>query len=908
MKNYGFSLGVVFIIALTLLTGMGLALGAVSAAEPVKNFDRVMTAPLYTFQNSLPVKIPIITGTGSQHLEDMSGDCTVYRGDNGEVYLHNLTSGQTITITAEAQPVRNAAVSQGVVVWHSELAGKEGLWGYYNPTCNDAGLFGTEIIPPFHINSRSETRGPALSGEMLVYMAWTPAGAWYIGLIELDADNNGIPDATEAGYDPFAEDLWVHLSCCPSWPQGYTQVLPDIYWGDDYKVACWKNDAGGDHIQCYDLAHDEDGDNIPDWQDEDTANPWDGQFRASANTKIDFDWDGIITVYRDLVVWTDGQDSDICGTDLHLIDLDLDNDRILNQYDPTPGDGPTEFVLIDGLWHQEHPDMWGSHLIWDDRQNSDIFAYYLDTDSNNNGIPNWKDLEWKKSERPAPDPAQFPVTSDALVQRTPKIWGDTALWEDGGEIYGALLEPPEHIMTTTQSKALYWFDQQTVHFSRAEVIPGYKPAMGQILRYKSFMQDDMEKVIEEWYSAIPGSYVIGFDFCNYGSDEQKQSMGKFGRGFLYDQGLAVIARTMLMHSTQAEDIARFVSGFQNDDGSFGFSFNGKGYGGQIDSFYDLNYLRGGANGWFGYGLIFYSRIYDDPQFMDVLTRLGDYILTLQIKDTNDRRYGLFRGGYGRWFEDLFFDENIEWISTEHNIDIYFYLRDLGQLTGEDRFIDAANLQKENMSKLWNEEKGRFDQGMGPTGNQDDTDALDAASWGAMYWIAIADLEKAKRSLEYADEAYKNTVIISPTLSIEGYKPHSGLVDGAFDWATVNLVWSEGSLGVAMANLKMGYTLLDQCNPQGNMYVQKARDIVTEMDTLQTLDTRGGLMYAVTQDVVPSDFPQAPSIAGTAWFLMVQRAIEDRILNDTFWGPDPGIPETVSGFCSYLPLIMKISSG
>ena len=72
-------------------------------------------------------------------------------------------------------------------------------------------------------------------------------------------------------------------------------------------------------------------------------------------------------------------------------------------------------------------------------------------------------------------------------------------------------------------------------------------------------------------------------------------------------------------------------------------------------------------------------------------------------------------------------------------------------------------------------------GMDEHGTVNAGDALDAASWGAMYWLAIGDLERAERSLVHADLAYSNTVAVSPTLSIWGYKPYSGTAEG-FDWS------------------------------------------------------------------------------------------------------------------------------
>lgn len=326
------------------------------------------------------------------------------------------------------------------------------------------------------------------------------------------------------------------------------------------------------------------------------------------------------------------------------------------------------------------------------------------------------------------------------------VWQDTR--SDGVDIYTDMIERSQiHTTGTGQDKALHWVDRQTIHFPQAEDIPGYDPGTEQVLRYKSFEQDGAKHLIEAGYPAMTGTYLASLDFY-YDTPDQKRFLGRFGRGFTYDQALTLIARTMLSQPAQAKDLGRYVSSFQNSGqlttttpGSFGFSFNGQGYWGDKDNFYDMDYLRGGANGWLGYGYLFYSRRYNDGQFVDEMARVADYSLALQVSDMDDDRYELFTGGYGRWLKGEFFKGDIAWVSAEHNIDIYFFLRDLGQMTRDSRYVVAANLLRENMVKMWNEEKGRLDQGV-----NDPSDVLDAASWGAMYWMPVGDLEKARRSL------------------------------------------------------------------------------------------------------------------------------------------------------------------
>ena len=909
------------IILFTLFGTIGsliVLLNATAQALPINNSP--------THPSNLPsLEFPVITETSNQDWVGISGDCIAFRDDRvvtGGVYLYNLSTQETITISEKSDADVKVVISQGMVVWNSEQADAPGLWGYYNPTCSDSGYFGNDVIAPFHILNRGQARGVALSGETLTYMGFAPVGFWHILLIELDSDNNGVPDAIEAGYDPAGSNFLTRLSCCAG-GVGSAQVLPDVYWDNDYKVACWFDDAGVDHISCYDLGHDEDGDGLFDWQDSDFGNPWNGQFTVSEKAHVGFDWQGVIAVHRDLVVWTDIRDNIFSGHNLYILDLDVDNDTILNVYDDdfNPDIDQTEFVLVNFPWEQQHPDIWWPYVVWTDRRNdtqNDIYYYDLTLDSDGDGIANWRDPN-----RECHDAAEIRLTTNDKEQFGAEVWGETAVWETfqkgNWDIYGATLEPvipqPRPTLTGTPiENAQTWLDLQTITYDTKGKIPGYITATDMVTRYKSFTNDAGETIVRRaWYPAIPGSYIVGFDFCYFGTPDQKQLLGRPGRGFTYDQGLGLIAHTMFNQQDKARTLGQYVSSFQNNGqadfmpaGSFGYSFNGTGFWGEKDNFYDMDYLRTGANAWLGYGYWLYQQTHpDDTQFADTLTGITDYVLAQQVITPGHPQEGLVTGGRGTWLahSDTFRDTVISWASAEHNIDTYFLFRDVGLLTGDKRYTDAAKLLKANMeAKLWNPEKGRLNQGLNVTGTvdmpipaPDTTDALDAASWGAIYWIAIGDLSKAMNSLDYAERSYRSTVTVSntvtatPEITVWGYKPHSELIEG-LDWANTEFVWSEGSLGVAMASLKLGYALKEQCSDDlhGNIYLQRASNIVAEMEKLQTLDPNGGLFYAAYAGKEIDGFARAPSAAGTTWFLMVKRALEEEQWRNAFWGSDPDV--------------------
>jgi beta propeller repeat protein len=730
---------------------------------------------------------------------------------------------------------------------------------------------------------------------MLTFDTWSPKGEWWVALVELDANNNGVPDATEPGYDPYDASILVAISPDRWWGRGIVQRVSDVYSDDDYGLACWFGNAGNvQRIECNQLEY------------RDQPEPWRQRFTVVTSTWIPLEWGGFVAVYRDLVVWTDGRENSLSGYDIYIADLDADDDGILDhEEDPLPDPVFQVFPLVNRPWHQRYPDIWWPFAVWADQRNGnqqDVYAYDLSLDSDGDGVPNWKDPE-----RWCNDPAEIRVTSNPAAQTGPETWGGTVVWDDhrngNWDIYGATLQPVlpqprEPVTGTAEERALHWIDGQTQFFARVQDVPGYDAATGLVTRYGS-------SGIQAVYTPTTGTYAVGFDYCYFGTPDQKRYLGRFGRGFTYDQGLALIARSMISQPVQAGSLARYVSNYQNSGqqanlapGSFGFSFNGRGHWGEKDNYYAMEYLRTGANAWFGYGLLYHGRQYPAySQYTATITRVADYILSQQVLTPTDRRYGLFTGGFGHWISETLTGTEITWAATEHNIDAYFFLRDLGQATGDSRYIDAAELLRANMPKLWNEEKGRFNQGMEITGRPDTYDALDAASWGSMYWTAVGDLDKARRSLEYADRVYSATVtitdpalVIAP-LKIWGYKAYSPEED---------YVWSEGSLGVAMAYLKLGHAVAKCHPPAGEVYFQNARDILAEMEKLQSLDPEGGVMYAISEGGGIPNFPQAPSVAGTAWLLMLKRAMEDQAMRDALWGPDPGGLR-----CNvYLPTVLK----
>ena len=368
----------------------------------------------------------------------------------------------------------------------------------------------------------------------------------------------------------------------------------------------------------------------------------------------------------------------------------------------------------------------------------------------------------------------------------------------------------------------------------------------------------------------------------------------FSKASLYDNALAVIAFSMVGEYALAERIIEASSRVLSPDNDLWFTFNTHNswpnkhdHSGAI--------VRSGASAWLGYAITFYlkTRLADNPNLLQqdneainhlkLAQSITDKILLRQITDPADPRYGFFTGGEGRYsyrqnkenhnIEEYFIPGSIQWASIEHNIDIYFLLNDLAVLTGKEKYASPANILKQAMvEKSWNETTGQLNRGQRIDG-ADSAQALDCASWGAVFLQAVGEESKALTSLNSTAKYFVRSN------QQQGYKPYANLLlyedtelNTLFypeapekNWNDFAMIWPEGSLGVAMANLKL------KKNDQ-------AVEVIKSMIKLQ--DEEGGLPYATEHLLY--QFSKNSSVAGTAWLVMVISALEDENTLNLFW--------------------------
>jgi hypothetical protein len=368
----------------------------------------------------------------------------------------------------------------------------------------------------------------------------------------------------------------------------------------------------------------------------------------------------------------------------------------------------------------------------------------------------------------------------------------------------------------------------------------------------------------------------------------------YSRSFSYDNALAVIALTMAGAYQEAELILTALQRNMRDDGSFWFAHNTvNSWPNEADN--EGAIIRTGAVCWIGYAVVFYLNIRtrEDEFFLqedllagdllDMAERIGEWVLNRQVHESRDLRDGLITGGMGTYqlsvdrmkknLLEHYRDDDVTWVSMEHNIDAYYFLRDLGRITGDERYAGAADEIERGLLTLWREDEGQLIRGIKGDQALDNALPLDGASWASLFMSSIGEREKALRCLETAERYFHNR-----SEGVWGYRPY--YADPVFEerevnaylypdapdtrWRDIDIVWAEGSLGVAAAYIKTGHT-------------ERALRIV---ESMVPLSVEGGLRYATVE--IPYQFSIDPCVASTAWFVIVLEMLSKPELNACFW--------------------------
>lgn len=357
-----------------------------------------------------------------------------------------------------------------------------------------------------------------------------------------------------------------------------------------------------------------------------------------------------------------------------------------------------------------------------------------------------------------------------------------------------------------------------------------------------------------------------------------------GRIAIYDSALVTL---VLIRAGERERAARVLLGLlalQGEDGGLPFSFV------PPSSAAAPRYQRSGAIAWVGYAAAEYLDSDDrGPARQEALrlaTGAASYVLAHRVTREGDARKGLVLGGEGTLryaveagrIRETLEPGEVAWASVEHNIDAFFFLRALARASGDAGYAAAAEEIASSLRTLaYVEHDGQFAQGVGP-GGVDPTRALDCASWGSVLLSATGDTIRAEESLHAGDEGYATS---DPISNVRGHRPYR---DGPlFDepaledyfrprfanarWEATDLVWPEGSAGVALAALRRGHA-------------DRARAILDELERLRSPD---GSLPTSTADV-PFLLSRQPSVAATAWVELLRFELQRPSDRPTLWVP------------------------
>jgi hypothetical protein len=368
----------------------------------------------------------------------------------------------------------------------------------------------------------------------------------------------------------------------------------------------------------------------------------------------------------------------------------------------------------------------------------------------------------------------------------------------------------------------------------------------------------------------------------------------YGRSAIYDDALGAIAFTMARRYREAEFLLGAITRLVRADGGLWFAYNTQNDW-PSESDHEGAIVRTGAVAWAGYALTYYlqARALESPefgskdplgiQFRGSAESIARWLLARRVPAGPDPRAELLTGGSGASVlalaegaagpTEISSAAEVEWVSTEHNIDAWYFLRDLGRLTGEARYSDAAERIRARALTLWSEKDGQFIQGIHADRTPDTALPLDAASWGAIFLLSQGRKAQAERCLQVMESRFAVRVA-----DLRGYRPYGRepvhtdarvnayyYPSGGGLWSDLPLVWCEGSLGAAAAYIRAGRTT-------------EARLI---LESQAGLAVDGGFRYASMP--VPYQLSDYPSVASTAWLVIAAQMLRGSPAGGLFWG-------------------------
>lgn len=324
-------------------------------------------------------------------------------------------------------------------------------------------------------------------------------------------------------------------------------------------------------------------------------------------------------------------------------------------------------------------------------------------------------------------------------------------------------------------------------------------------------------------------------------------------GFTYDESLACQVFLLFNETRLAQDILKFYAQLAvRQEGVFFNAYH------VSDGTPAESEVTTGPNVWIGLAALQYEVKVKDGQFLPLARQIGDWILKMQD----------FEGGVRGGPQDT-------WYSTEHNLDVYAFLKLLGRITQDARYTEAAGRSLAWIKKYaYSNAEKRMNRGKG-----DSTISTDTFSW-AIAALGPATLKEIQFDVDGIMEFAENNCAVSVQMS----KPDGRTLSvKGFDFAKSQNLGRGGVISVEWtAQMIVTYQILadyyraDNQNDKASLYSDKSALYLNELQKMiitspsPTGQGRGCLPYASAGNVDTGHGWRTPngdntgSVAATAY--------------------------------------------
>jgi hypothetical protein len=403
------------------------------------------------------------------------------------------------------------------------------------------------------------------------------------------------------------------------------------------------------------------------------------------------------------------------------------------------------------------------------------------------------------------------------------------------------------------------------------------------VKYEGFQQWVEIQQVPSEFSDNPvikfkgGLLVKNYRFLSYNPDEPYLS--RYGRITLYGSSTLAKALILMGELDKARQVLNIWLALMDDHGRIPRSANTIG-----DNFINHDIRSGDMAHFLGALALMKAATGETEYDPSIFKIIDNYFIPQQ-----DGMTGLVRGGFNSrstGYGPAGGYMPVNWASAEHNFDLFQALVLLSQLYEQEiaqKFITFYREIGRGIDRyLWDDKEGTFDRGYRFDSAHDRARALDCSSWGVLYLLKQSKLvskeeiglknlyiNRARRSLHYLEKNFATEWCYQTPDGrkgcIRGFRPYAGTIEDLrsesekkpIDWDRLSdMVWSEGTLGVAMA-YDAWWKITGEPSAQ-----KRFQDILGEMVRLQSLSDRGGVLYSSKR--IEGHFTTGEELASLGW--------------------------------------------